>query len=72
MAGRKLLGRASACQPHEDAPGEQLGYTHGLMGSLSLSSRSSTLLVCCRMASSGLCSDLSSAGPPKGLGAAMP
>lgn len=46
--------------------------THGLIGSLTVSRRSSILLVCWRIASSGLWADLSSAGPPKGLGAAMP
>lgn len=46
--------------------------THGLIGSLKVSRRSSTLLVCWRIASSGLCPVLSSDGPPKGLGAAMP
>ena len=39
--------------------------TYGLMGSLNVSSRSSILDVCCRMASSGLGSAASFCAPPK-------
>jgi hypothetical protein len=55
-----------------EATKENRETTHGLIGSLKVSRRSSTLLVCWRIASSGLCPVVSSDGPPKGLGAAMP
>ena len=45
--------------------------THGLMGSLMVSSRSSILLVCSLIASRGFDSDFSSLDPPKGLGAEL-
>ena len=70
--GRKIATHDSVSWGSIGACGKGTASTYGLSGSLMVSIKSSILLVCCLMASSGPASGFSSLDPPKGFCAPMP